>query len=828
MKPISLTLKGFRGIRDGLGRDELTLAFDALAGNAQLIAIAGSNGRGKTTIMDNMTPYPIMPSRTDGDGLGSFSYYDQVVLPENLKELVWEHDGKCYRTQIVVRLNGKKKTEAYLHMFTADGWMPVKLADGTVSDGKGDTYLRCVEAILGSAETFFTSVFSAQGRRQLSAYRNAEIKTLLADLLGLEEIRKLGMQAADTAKLLKSGLQMIRQERTGLQLDADQIAHELSEFGDLQRRIAIAGQQKAASEQALDAAKETLVRLLSLQEGAQQTEARRSHLQQERQAIIESGKAALVALNHQMQREADRLGALDRRKEQRRRERATKRMKLVMQRNQLGDVVRQGSKIERATHRMQLAAKIVSMREATLARSRRSVEQFNELIASEKILQTKIAAIEREAGQAALNAQDLARRFGLTTEVPCAGTDLQGHCKLLADALNAKSLMPSASLQMARLEDQRGTLNMQLSAIRRQAAGLAGAQDQCETVQRKLHKAKTNVSEYALLNARRGELLRAIESLATIEQEIRDLTKLEVDETDEEKADRRAIADTMQHITAQRICESNRHRESLDRIEAALAALPAPFDGSQVQQAQLAVTRMRRLADEAESTLMAVMHDQQRTQDATQRQMAIAQRIKQIDSRCTAIDESLGVWTLFAKCMGNDGLIALSIDDAGPTLSGLANDLLFACYGPRFAVSIKTLVENGKGEQREGFDIIVHDADSGDAKSVTAMSGGERVWINECLTRAIALYLAQHSGRRYGTLFSDEADGPLDAERKRMFMAMKREVLRIGRYGREYFVSQTPALTAMADAVIDLEKYVATVSGSRQNVHNASALSSQV
>jgi len=56
------------------------------------------------------------------------------------------------------------------------------------------------------------------------------------------------------------------------------------------------------------------------------------------------------------------------------------------------------------------------------------------------------------------------------------------------------------------------------------------------------------------------------------------------------------------------------------------------------------------------------------------------------------------------------------------------------------------------------------------------MSGGEKLWINETLTRAIALYLAQNSARKYQTLFSDEADGPLDPERKRMFMAMKRLV----------------------------------------------------
>lgn len=56
MHPLQLTLKGFRGIRDGLGRDELTFDFERLAGEAQLIAIVGSNGRGKSTLMESMHP----------------------------------------------------------------------------------------------------------------------------------------------------------------------------------------------------------------------------------------------------------------------------------------------------------------------------------------------------------------------------------------------------------------------------------------------------------------------------------------------------------------------------------------------------------------------------------------------------------------------------------------------------------------------------------------------------------------------------------------------------------------------------------------------------
>jgi DNA repair protein SbcC/Rad50 len=137
------------------------------------------------------------------------------------------------------------------------------------------------------------------------------------------------------------------------------------------------------------------------------------------------------------------------------------------------------------------------------------------------------------------------------------------------------------------------------------------------------------------------------------------------------------------------------------------------------------------------------------------------------------------------------------------------NDLLLACYGPRFTVEIRTQRELASGDLREGFDILVHDADNGSTKPVSVMSGGQKVWINECLTRGIALYLGRNSGESYETLFSDESDGPLDPERKVQFMKMKREVLRQGGYAREFFISQTPDLVLEADAVIDVEALAA-------------------
>jgi len=803
MRPLSLTLKGFRGIRDGLGRDVIELDLEQLAGDAKLVAMVGSNGRGKTTIMDNMTPFPIMPSRAGADGLGGFSYYDQVCLPESVKDLIWEHGGERYRSQLVFRMNGKKKTEAFLHVRRGDSWQPMRADGGTVSDGKVDTYVQCVEQILGSAETFFTSVFASQGRRQLSAYKNAEIKTLLADLLGLDEIRALGAKALETVKFLKTGLLAVRQERTGLKAEVEQVARELSQLGNTGARIAAAQTVKVARQAALDTAKGELAKHVATRDVTMQTEARRNQLTGERRSIIETGKAALGALDAQDRREGERLDQLNRRIRQRADDERKRRQGLNEQRTRLEATLRASGVIELARHRLGQAKSVVVLREERVAGLRRVAERLEKLRADSKLARERIAGIEREAGQASLKAQELSRRFGLTAEVPCAGTDLQGCCKLLSDAREAQSLKPSADAQIARLQAERAKVAQHLRDIEKQGRELAAAHGRLSLAEKRLNHSRERLSKLAVLAGRRGELAQARETLAAIVHQLASLPQHDGEET----AERRAIVATRQVIAGQREGEARRQRDSLERLDAAIAALPVPFDVSQIERAQRGVEEAQRALVTAEAAYLKAVRDQQAGEELRRRKTVLEGRLTTLDTRMRRIEDQVGVWLLFAKCMSNDGLIALSIDDSGPTLSSLANDLLLACYGPRFTVSLRTLVETAKGEAREGFDIVVHDAESGEAKSVTQMSAGERVWINEALTRAIALYLTQNSGRHYGTLFSDEADGPLDPERKRMFMAMKREVLRIGGYTQEFFVSQTPELSAMADVVIDLETF---------------------
>ncbi len=875
MQVLSLTLKGFRGIRDGLRRDTLTLDFEALAGDAALVAIVGGNGRGKTTLMDNMHPYLTMPSRATAAGPGGFAYYDHVCLPESEKDLVWTHDGVRYRSQLVIRAGTRRRTEAFLFEQSGGAWRPLQLPDGTISDGKVDTYSRCVEAVCGSADTFFTSVFSAQGRRQLSHYRNAEIKTLLADLLGQEEIRALGQKAGEVARALKGGLGSVRQELAGLDDESRRIGDERRRVEGADMRIARALAARAAADAARDTARTLQARLMAEREQTLATQAQRRRLTDERQAAIEAGAQGMAALDTQDRQEQERMTGLGQRIGERVAQGRKRRDTLEKRRQEQLRVLVAAPAVLRAARVLPRSQRVLSARTDRVGHWRQQVQQWTQCVSARTAAQGRLVQIEREAGQAVLRTEELARRFGLTGEVPCAGSDLQGRCKLLADAHEAHALVPSAQAEIHRLAVEKRSVQIQLDQIETVSQALAHAPEECAKAERQETLARDRVSRLAMLAARTDEIDRARAEVAAVERELATLaTTVSADESPDERSERARISASRAQIAVRRQQQAEQTCERVARLDAALAGLPAPFAEQALVAANDSVARAMTALSAAEQAHLVAVRDGQSLEAATRQLAGVAERRAEVAARLARVESALGGWTLFARCMSNDGLIALAIDDAGPALSGLANDLLLACYGPRFTVSIHTLVETGKGDQKEGFDIVVHDGDSGDSKSVSLMSGGERVWIScrdrheihyaetpdmpssrsgrrprpcncaagtceamrhstsgsgtlspdarggkslslmsggertfidACLTRAIALYLAQNTGRRFDTLFSDEADGPLDPEHKRMFMAMKREVLRLGGYRQEFFITQTPHLATMADAVIDLD-----------------------
>ena len=434
------------------------------------------------------------------------------------------------------------------------------------------------------------------------------------------------------------------------------------------------------------------------------------------------------------------------------------------------------------------------------------------------LLRAKADSLRREAGDAALRAAGLKQRSGLTDAVPCRGTELQPRCELLGEARQAGVMLPSADAAVAAIRVRLDAVNADVERLRAAVVELgdtAGGVRVAQAALQALTEERRRVDALAALGASLQQAEQRLTEYAVAEDEITVSLKVAIERCASESEQAAAAIGMIDQRSRE---QADSGQAALRLIEEELATLPPPFDAKRLETADAALQATRAQLQAQDTAYLTTTKEEASLQVELANALACTAEVVKARSEVSRIEGELGWWNLLSKALGNDGVIALCVDDAGPELARLTNELLLACYGPRFTVSIRTQIETVKKELREGFDVVVFDADTGQAKSVAVMSGGESIWVNQALTRAIALYLARSSGRCYETLFCDEADGALDSERKRMFMQMKREVLRLGGYAREFFVSQTPELTQMADVVVDL----AVLAGSSGMSHSGS------
>ncbi|RZT29070.1 sbcc family protein [Cupriavidus agavae] len=768
MRPLKLTLTGFHGIRDGMHRDSVTLDLSTLPGG--LIALVGPNGAGKTTIMDNLHPFPIMPSHASKMSADAFSYWDHLCAPRAEKDLEWEYGGKTYRSAFAFRNPGKsRKAEYYLFEKDAAGdWKPLQLADGTLSDGKADTYNRCLEAVLGSPEAFFTSVFSAQNRRPLASYQPGEIKKLLAELLGIDHLRDLSAKAGEVAKLLTRSLDTLQRDvltLTGKRDRATVVAREIWQMRESLDAERNAREAETATGSKLLQERATLAAKQAANAG---TEARLRELSQRKGELDQRA----ASLSNDAQASAGRV--------------MTRRRDLDRQAAGHRVVLAEAADIEAAAGERDIVQLAIGRRQDENARQRALVEKLDAVQVEHAALSTELKGLEQQGVAGAKLADSLKLQADVIDTVPCHDDPMHATCPLLAQARSAKAKLGEQVVSIKALRESYRKKQEHMQAMQSAMSERATARAALSALEAHLVRDQQLLQRLAAMAAKKPMLDAAREGLAQVD---RDLTALSEEDAARIERHKRDIADVQSQLEAVRRELATLATEdvtgmlaTLDRQIAASREAVAAFSGrieALIRQESMFVAERERLDVELAG-------------------------MPALEAKAQALSDQIAQWKLLAKGLGNDGVIALSIDDAGPAITQIVNELLLACYGPRFTIAIQTQTALASGELREGFSINVIDADTDTTKDFGVMSGGQKVWINECLTRGIALYRAQDAQQPFQTLFTDEADGPLDPDRKRAFMKMKREVLRVGGYEREYFISQTPDLVDNADGVIDV------------------------
>ncbi len=809
MTPNRLKLVNFLGIFVASGKTEIEIDFDTIVpSSAQLVALVGPNGASKTTILDNMHPYRLMPSHATSMTPNGFSYYDHVRADTDaVKELDWTDLGRRFRSVVRVRsTRASQKQECYLFVQDNSGnYVPFRSADGVVSNGSTGSYDKLVEEILGPPEVFFTARFRAQGREPFSAKGASEIKSLLSSMLRFDRFAAHHAAAKSVCDGVGGLLLSLQRERKAVVDKLTAARTAASTVGDL----AEAQRGLAAEHQALEAALVAAEREHAVK---QERLAQQASIRLQREAVqvrlnAASAHASEIATRFDSETESLAVGF----------------NASIEHANSALTLARQALKEARGRHK---AAEDLAAKAATLGQTKESLaalrvaqselrwkqdelgykpERVQELREGLGKLREQLASENASAKHLSSLIDTMRRTAAIVQEVPCAGTDFAGACKLLAEGNRAAQELPGQENHLEVVTSTRHRITVQGTQDKSLLEQLLDAEAKYRQFAEKINaneEAITNLRVTLADEARIHEAVAQLQGLATtvVEAEAR------------ERAADAALLDAQQKLArwseerkrarAEQVASAE---QSVKAIALELAAMPPLVEQSDIATAEQRVGEVRRQLhdlsireNEGKSRIRAA-------EQAMQKVDELEAEIAALDRKEKGYSVALARWNLLHLGLGKNGIIAMELDDASPAIAAHTNALLDECYGGRFSVQLVTQKATAKGVMKEDFEILVYDnLRGGDAKPLGRASGGEKVWINETLVSGIALYMATLGGKTGGAMFSDEVDGTLDDARKRQFLAMKRAGLRISGCDREYLITHTPALWDECDARIDV------------------------
>lgn len=811
MIPLHLTLCGFLSYRQPVDID--FTSFD-------LACISGSNGAGKSSLLDAITWALFGEARRRDDSIINSACDTAEVT------LTFSYEGNTYRVQ---RINPRGKTSLLeLQILAEDNsWRP--LTERT----QRETQARIQSILRLDYETFVNASFFLQGKADtFSQQRPTDRKRILGSILGLEQWEVYRQRTADRRKALEAEIDQL--DGRLHEIDAE-LAEESSRRENLQRiesDLEVQSKQRLSQESLLENIRKVtasltasrsllaaLVRQLETSKrGLVERQARlAARLQErqvfaslvERQAEIEAGYQSLqekrlslarwdeIAAQfrqHESQREAPRLeiqsiksgleGELKSLQSQQV-ELDSELLRLPGLESQLASLQAENAAVEkRIEYRQSLQQELDTLRQA---QSDRQAEN-RALKAIMDELDARIKRLEKtEGAECPLCGQ------------PLTPEDRQRHVLELREQggqmgdtyRSNKTRFEQGAEEIRRLEAEIAGERKADAELRAVTSHLAQVASQLEILQSRQAAWKAQgalrLQEIHALLASGSYALEARQRLAEVDAALKEIGY-----------------DAAAHdLARQAEVDARPFEEQLSALQQARAAL-APLENeisdlqSQVNALQGEVNRQQQEYDQAAEQLAAEeaqAPDQRAVEDllfqlqesenrlrlelgAARQKVAVLDDLKarraDLSERRQELTRLVGQHKQLERAFGKDGIPALLIEQALPEIETRANEVLDRLSDGLMTVRFVTqsaYKDKKRADLRETLDIQI--SDGAGMREYELYSGGEAFRVNFAIRLALSEVLAKRAGARLQTLVIDEGFGSQDAHgRQRLVEAI--------------------------------------------------------
>lgn len=756
MKIERVKLRGFVGIRKGLSLDEISLDLSGLSG---LIALAGPNGKGKSTLMECMTPWRSLASRA-----GALQHH--TYLRDSLKEISWTWNGDTYRSLIKVD-SQTGKSEAFLYR----GEVPV------ASGNKG--YDNTLREMLGSEALFFASVFACQGGTKLSDMTTGQLKGLFSEFLRLDRL----IAYEETSKAARNRLS---DQAAALENERVYLEGEVTKKETLSNIEVPALMQKLLAKQGVsESFKETIERAeTSLKDLRSRVESNRVH-----EARLKDLQAAGRKLAEDWQKEKEA-------GERTIRDLKDKAQQVEISIGGLSRLIEKKEEIEAASETetmlnasIQAVSEEISANEALL---RDVLDEMNQAGQRRVKLEGQIEVLKKDDQLRSLKntIASLKEKKSLLDKKDPACTSRT--CAFIVNALKAEELPTIEKALSDRLEliDKKNkTLVYELGTTK---ASLDGK----SALRSSLH---ANIKSLSAKAENEKKNLQAARALSSLKSQLDQATaKLEgLNKRKEELA--QEITSEEDKLTFRRIEVRTAMDANASDVQIALQQVD-PLAAEDLESAEAELKDLIASKESCEKEIASLRLDlaglESKIKDCEEKE----RRLQEIQEKRSLIIREAGQWEYLKNAC--PAIRLLEIDSVTPTLCFHANQILGDTYGPNATVKIITQdPETGK----DVFWIKVIDED-GDEVTLSNRSGGQQVWALKALRLGMLLHSKEKSGFNFKTAFADEESGALDifeeSQSAQKFTQLYRSFMKAGDFESMFYISHQKECIQMADEIL--------------------------
>lgn len=771
MKIEKLRLKDFIGIRRGLGLNEITIDFSSADG---LVAFAGQNGLGKSTILENLHPYNTLASR--GGAL-----FNHVCSRSAEKELSFEYNRSRYRTLLKIDCQSGK-SEGFIWK---DG---ESLVNGKIRD-----YSKKINEIFGSENLFFNSVFCAQNATKLSDMTTGELKGLFAEFLRLDRLQGFEERAKQKINILSGMASQIdvNIQSLNMRLESSKSLHsEIERLTSLkaeQETYKTEQSEKLQTGQAeRERLKETIARNEVLCKHADEIAAVIKEIENRRAAESKDVENQLSKLRAQYKALAAEIAEAD---------------GIIANEAEItaaaGKITKLNSQIEILTANAELANTVLSETQERIHALETEIQKLrNDLKQTGN--DSTLSGIERDIStfKQKILACDGQLKALDKRHPECT---ING-CSFIVAAVQAKEELPGLTDRLEQLkigwENRKSELAASANDISNQIAGKEAL----------LKKERSDISGHqSIQSANRQELANARRELSLLQNVAEKQAALAVAKS---KKEDRLIA--LEENKTQGKAISEAWSKKKDALDDQITDQYAKIDEIKLHIADTANDELKGIDAEIAKTMAQIKTAEQSISETSSKiaklqgelsgMQEAEEQLKKSTEEKSRVNANISDWTYLRNACGKNGLQAMEIDGAAPIITGFANEILSQAFGSLYTVKFRTQDDEGK----ECLDIITI-TDDGEEVLLDNLSGGQRVWILMALRLAMTLLSKEKGGRNFETAFFDEMDGALDPDNAVNFVNLYKSFMDIGHFTTIPFISHKPECRSMADHVLMFE-----------------------